>query len=288
MATSGSGILIYSQSNESSDEGRIAVIEESTPPPAEFPVLDSTTASQEVWPEDVLDEESRLLPAGLPADAGEVMAKAFHESLRLYLLIPSFRAMLTVLALAAVLAGLDVILPAVAANVAWGMVMGVALVGFLPLGEMLIDQAWRRPSDLPRWQTETLKPNVSLSIVGALLLMVLPITLGFLVGLAWFTILAVPCSAMGTLWLMSSRVSPILEGFPFLNPLARREVGAILLSSLAATCGLFSVALCIRMGAGYRTSALVLALWTWLFLTRLSGLLARRYFVRIHATQHTS
>ena len=288
MATSGSGILIFPQSDESSSDSSISVTEEGTPSATEMPAARGATKVGKPWPADNLEAERQLLPEGLPADAGEVVAKAFHESLRVDLLLPSMRAGILALGCFAGLVVLDSLLPEIAADVIWGMVLGATLVTFLPLGEMLIDQAWRRPCGLPCWEPESIKPVVSLATVGTMLLLVLPITLGFLVGLAWFTILAVPCGSLGIVWLMSSRISPVLDGFPFVNPLARREVGAVLLSGLIVTLGSFSVALCVRLGAGYRVSALIMSLWTWLFVLRFAGLMARRYFVRVHASERAA
>ena len=133
-----------------------------------------------------------------------------------------------------------------------------------------------------------MKPSISLALIGSLLLLVLPIALGFLVSLAWFTILSVPCASLAVIWLMSSRISPIMEGFPFLHPLGRQETGAVLISGLVAALGSASLALCAHLGPGYRLSTLIFALWTWLFMTRVAGLLARRYFVRVHASEHRS
>lgn len=235
------------------------------------------------WSDDTGTSRRRRMPEGMPEDPAEVVARSFMDALRLDQLLPSARVAVSVMAGLAGVLVLDLTLPASWAFVFWGVLLGVILVGLLPLGDKILEQAWRQPGRLPAWERFTVADRVSLPALGAMLLLALPAALGFLSGLGWLAVLTVPALALAIVWLMSGRLRPIHAGFPFSQPLSRRECAAVLLAGLMASVGVLATTICLHLGAGARPVALLLGIWAWVFTNRAAGVLARRYWVRTEA-----
>lgn len=215
--------------------------------------------------------------------AGDLVARAFQDALRLQELLRTRAARAVALGVFVLLVFMDARLPGAGAEILFGTLLCLSAAAFLLIGEALVDQAWRRPEERMSVQRSIRRSPVSLPVAGAFLLCALPFFLGGWAGMTWFLVLSAPCTMMAIIWLMAGRLAPLVEGFPFVCPPCRGDLAGVALAALLALFGGATAAMTLTLGPGLRLMGLPLALVTWIFVSRCGGLLARRHFLRVAA-----